>query len=449
MPSEDFRPTSLVCILSALKSIIERWRSALEIKPNMFSFYTSEINNNTPTATIEIDELVDLISTNPHNKDFKTLRTLAKKDPRYMELKLQLLRCQPNCVVRYNSISGANFTKNFVTGSGYVYLDIDNLDHPTQFKKEFIEKYGHLVALVCISSGGKGLSILVRISETVDSHEHFKIVTKHLKNKVFTEIAFDEQTERLGNMWFISYDPEVFYNQAALVEVPSAKNCLLQGILHKSIGNYTLYYAVERIDKIPISLINQSLNTRTLFNSDKPVIIKSVDWVEIKLPRVVKEGNRQRLFISTIHRLFYLNPDVDPVFIFAYIYRINKHLTDPQWRTYRDLLALFNQHYQIIHSEGYSFRCSKKKSTHISKDLPLDAAAKSSLANKINGALKANNCKKKIVRAINQLREDKKKETVSAIHRLSGVSRKTIQKHLNDLMPIDLDDYIDSLLNEF
>ena len=47
----------------------------------MFSFYTSEINNNTPTATIEIDELVDLISTNPHNKDFKTLRTLAKKEP--------------------------------------------------------------------------------------------------------------------------------------------------------------------------------------------------------------------------------------------------------------------------------------------------------------------------------------------------------------------------------
>jgi hypothetical protein len=415
----------------------------------MFSFYDEGIHNNTPSSTIEISQLVDTIRNNPYQKDFSMLRLLSKEDPKYSELKLDLPRCQPNCVVRYNSIKEENFQRNYVRGSGYVYLDLDNISDAEGYKQQLICKYPDMISLICISSGGKGLSLLIRIIEIISSHCHFKKVMQFLKREIFTGLNFDEKTERLGNMWFVSHDPNLYYNPSALVTVPTAQNCLDQGILHSECGNNTLYYAVERIDKIPISLINQSLNTRTLLNSDKPVIIKTVDWVEIKLPRVIKDGTRQRLFISIIHRLFYLNPDVDPVFIFAYIYRINKHLTDPQWRTYRDLLALFNQHYQIIHSEGYSFRCSKKKSTHISKDLHLDAAAKSSLANKINGAIRANNCKKKIVRAINQLREDKKKETVSAIHRLSGVSRKTIQKHLNDLMPIDLDDYIDSLLNEF
>ena len=42
-------------------------------------------------------------------------------------LVLELVRCHPNCVLKFNSISGSNFEKNYEIGSGYIYLDIDNL----------------------------------------------------------------------------------------------------------------------------------------------------------------------------------------------------------------------------------------------------------------------------------------------------------------------------------
>ena len=414
----------------------------------MFSFYGDVITNNHPLQTIDINELIDIIRSNPFQKDYTLLRSYTKGDGAYEELKHKLPRCQPNCVVRYNSIKKENFDRNYVRGSGYVYLDIDNVTDAERYKQQLICNYPDMISLICISSGGKGLSLLIRINEIISSHCHFKKVIQFLKSEVFQGIEFDEKTERLGNMWFISHDPNLYYNPSALVTVPTAQNCLDQSILHSEYGNNTLYYAEKRISKIPISLINRSLNTSTLFPGDKPIHIETIDWVEIKLPRVIKDGKRASTIASLIHRLFQLNREVDPVFIFAYIYRINEHLTEPKWRTYRDLLALFNFHYRIIHTEGYIFKGSRKKRIHISKDLNIEGVSRPAIANTLNGAIKSNRTKKKILKAIEELRDSNQKETASAIQRLSGVSRVTVIKHLKNLELIDIDSLIRDLLNK-
>lgn len=414
----------------------------------MFSLYDEGITNNTPSSTIEINQLVDIIRNNPYGKDFSTLRTLSKEDSKYNVLKLDLPRCQPNCVVRYNSIKTENFQRNYVLGSGYVYLDIDNVTNAEVYKQQLICNYPNMISLICISSGGKGLSLLIRINEIINSHCHFKKVIQFLKNEVFPGIEFDEKTERLGNMWFISHDPNLYHNPSALVAVPTAQNCLDQSILHSESKDYTLKYTKKRISKIPISLINHTLNTSTLFPSDNLIHVETINWVEIKLPRVIKKGKRSSTMASLIHRLFHLNPEVDPVFIFAYIYRINEHLTEQRWRTYRDLLALFNFHYKIIHSKGYVFEGNREKTIHLSKELEIEGVSRSSIANTLNGAIRSNQTKKKILKAIKELRDTNQKETVSAIHRLSGVSRKTIIKHLKDLDLIDIDELIRELLDK-
>ena len=414
----------------------------------MFSLYDEGITNNTPSSTIEINQLVDIIRNNPFGKDFSTLRSLSKEDSSYSELKLDLPRCQPNCVVRYNSIKTENFQRNYVRGSGYVYLDIDNVTDAERYKQQLICNYPDMISLICISSGGKGLSLLIRINEIISSHCHFKKVMQFLKNEVFQGIEFDEKTERLGNMWFISHDPNLYYNPSALVKVPTAQNCLDQSILHSESKDYTLKYAEKRISKIPISLINHTLTTSTLFPSNKLIHVETIDWVEIKLPRVIRKGKRSSTMASLIHRLFHLNPEVDPVFIFAYIYRINEHLTESKWRTYRDLLALFNLHYKTIHSKGYVFEGNREKTIHVSKELEIEGVSRSKIANTLNGAIKSNKTKKKILKAIKELRETNHKETVSAIHRLSGVSRKTIIKHLKDLELIDIDELIREILDQ-
>ena len=88
----------------------------------MFSFYEGKIYNNTPSKTIDFNTLIKIISTNPYNRDYKTIRDHKKGDVEYDEGKKYLVRCQPNCVVKYNSIKGPNFEKNYEIGSGYHLL---------------------------------------------------------------------------------------------------------------------------------------------------------------------------------------------------------------------------------------------------------------------------------------------------------------------------------------
>ena len=116
-------------------------------------------------------ELVDIIKYNPFQKDYDRIRSLTKGDKEYNELKRELPRCQPNYVVTYNSLNSDNFNRNFISGSGYIYLDIDQIDHPIEFKKWFIEKYRDIVTMVCLSCGGTGLSILIRVNENITSHQ--------------------------------------------------------------------------------------------------------------------------------------------------------------------------------------------------------------------------------------------------------------------------------------
>ena len=94
----------------------------------VFSLYEGKIQDRTPTKTIDFNTLISIIKTNPYNRDYNTIRNHKKGEVEYNQGKKELVRCHPNCVLKYNSISGPNFEKNYVIGSGYIYLDIDNLE---------------------------------------------------------------------------------------------------------------------------------------------------------------------------------------------------------------------------------------------------------------------------------------------------------------------------------
>ena len=75
----------------------------------MFSLYEGKINNKIPSKTINFKNLISIIKTNPYNKDYKIIRIHKKGDIEYNQGKKELVRCHPNCVLKYNSISGPNF----------------------------------------------------------------------------------------------------------------------------------------------------------------------------------------------------------------------------------------------------------------------------------------------------------------------------------------------------
>ena len=415
----------------------------------MFSLYEGKINNKIPSKTINFKNLISIIKTNPYNKDYKIIRIHKKGDIEYNQGKKELVRCHPNCVLKYNSISGPNFEKNYEMGSGYIYLDIDHLDNPLEFKKEFISKYKDVVSMVCLSSGGSGLSVLVKINHLITSKHEYKCIIDFLKSQYFRDVEFDKGSDKLSQMWFISYDPDVFVNTEVCINVRDGLKCVNQGIIQTVGSNNTLFYAPEvEIMYLSISEINSNLITRTQYTNRKDIDIDTIPWNDIKIPRVIKDGNKRRIYTRLIHSLFHLNPEVDPKWVLGYIYNVNRNCADPKM-SYRDLLSLFNLQYRYIKSDNYEYQNFRYKSLHINPDLNLTGGQKSLVANKVNGCIRKNKTKSKIAAAINQLSNENKDYSVSSISTMSGVSRKTVGFYINDLDPIDIDALIDNLIRDF
>ena len=410
----------------------------------MFPFYISDIKIKIPTKVIEINELIDIIKYNPYHRDYNHIRSLTKVDQEYHELKKKLPRCHPNCLVTENSLKGDNFKRNYIQGSGYIYLDIDSVNDIVSFKSDFINRYGSIAAMVCQSCGGNGLSIFIRINENIISHVHYKEVVTYIKTKLFSGIKFDPRTDRLGIPWFISHDPDVFFNPNAIVDISSIEKCVTQGIIPIVCSN-TLFYAENSIRYIPLDDIYSQIITRTPYKNINAIDINEVDWVDIKLPRVIRDTTKRNTYTRIIHSLFHLNPDSDPIWIFAYLYNVNRNCADPQM-SYRDLLSLFNFQYNYRESEDYRFKGGRKKAIHFDPNLNLTGHQKTSLANKLNGARRSNQKKMLISKTIKELRAMGEKETISAIHRKSGITRNTIIKHIKNLELTNLNKLADSLI---
>ena len=415
----------------------------------MFSLYEGNIYNNIPSKTIDFKSLINIIRTNPYKRDYKVIRTHKKGDIEYNQGKKELVRCNPNCVLKYNSISGPDFEKNYEMSSGYIYLDIDHLDNPLEFKKEFISKYKEVVSMVCLSSGGSGLSVLVKINHLITSKHEYKCIIDLLKSQYFGDVEFDSGSDKLSQMWFISHDPNVFVNTEVCIDVTEGLKCVDQGIIHRVVSNNTLFYALEKeIMYLSISDINSNLITKTKYINKKDIDIETVPWTDIKIPRVIKDGNKRRIYTRLIHSLFHLNPEVEPKYVLGYIYNVNRNCADPKM-SYRDLLSLFNLQYRYIKSDNYEYQNFRYKSLHINPDLNLTGGQKSLVANKVNGCIRKNKTKSKIAAAINQLSNENKDYSVSSISAMSGVSRKTVGFYINDLDPIDIDALIDHLIRDF
>ena len=414
----------------------------------MFSLYEGKINNKIPSKTIDFNTLITIVKTNPYKRDYKVIRTHKKGDIQYNQGKKELVRCHPNCVLKYNSISGPDFEKNYEIGSGYIYLDIDNLNNPIDFKKEFILKYKEVVSMVCLSSGGIGLSVLVKINHLITSKHEYKCIIDFLKSQYFRDVEFDRGSDKLSQMWFISHDPNVFVNTEVCIDVTEGLKCVDQGIIHRVVSNNTLFYALEKeIMYLSIADINSNLITRTKYNNKKDIDIETIPWTDIKIPRVIRDGSKRRIYTRLIHSLFHLNPEVEPKYVLGYIYNVNRNCADPKM-SYRDLLSLFNMQYGYIKSDHYKYQNFRYKTIHISPDAKLTSSQKSIIANKINGCIRQNKTKSVIAAAINQLINDEKDYSVSSISKMTGVSRKTVGLYINNLDPIDIDALINQLTRD-
>lgn len=109
--------------------------------------------------------------------------------------------------------------ENMISKSGWIALDIDGKDNPDKRPESIRDALGKLteVAFSGLSTGGKGVWILVKLSDPDNLIDHFNSLKRdfnHLK------IILDESKGRnLNDARFLSYDPDAIVKDSAHIYV--------------------------------------------------------------------------------------------------------------------------------------------------------------------------------------------------------------------------------------
>ncbi len=399
----------------------------------MFSLIKNGIKNINPDKTIDFNELINLIKDNPQKALIEEIRLLKlQQNPEYRKLKQKLTYITPNCIVNKRKLTDNVFQTNFIDFSGYVYFDIDVNTNAVEFKRYFVERYGHQVSLVSISCSCGGISILVRIDSSIKTKEEFQFVWDEIRTTIFPNEKVDLKVRDMGRSMFISYDPDVYVNESAVINVDykkmtidTDKKCLKQGITRSNINN-TLIYAISELPSINDVL--QKLVLQTNVEVEEPVLmIAPLDFTKVRFARKIPDGKKHQIYRAIIHGLIHLNPGIDYSYFFSYLHFINERFAIPKMQ-FKELQNLFKHAVQQTQAKGYVFNGLRIKKVHLNKKCKIQKPEKVSIINRVNGKIRSNQSISRIIEAKELIISRGEKVTKSEVQKITGLSRWTVIK---------------------
>ena len=415
----------------------------------MFSYFKDGIKDTHPQKVIDLPELVNIIKNNPNQRKIEQIRLLKSLgDENYKELKRELPHITPNCVVKERDLEHDMFSYNFLFSSSYIYFDIDYIPDVQHFKSEFIQKYGHQVALVCISSGGDGLSILFKVANAITDKDQFNLVREEIRNSILKDEDIDPSCIDIGRAMFISYDPDVYFNYDNKIDVSIRNTALNKKGISKSItrrgDNNRLS---ETFDLVPFDEVMKVINLKTEVNIEKPVVdVIPVEFATVKFPRIIVDGNKHRIYTGMIHSLVYLNPGLKVDYIFSYLHFVNENFADPPME-FREFTRLFHSVYSKIKDDkDYIYPWKRIKYIHFNSNSGLTGDKKRCIAGMLNGHKRKNESIKKIILAREELVAQGTKVTQKNVAENSGLSLATVKRHYHANL-VDLNEIIESIDN--
>jgi len=417
----------------------------------MFSYFSGGIMSLVPDKHIDFSSLVKMIRFNPMKDKIEKIRYLritGGKDS-YKEEKRMCPYITPNCIVRYRELKGILYNDNLMLFSSYIYYDIDleDITKVDEFKDYFIEKYGHLVSLVCKSISGGGITIFVKSDVPITSKKEFNDVWRWIRENIFGDEDIDESNKDIGRAMFVSYDPDVYVDYENELSIPVD---YLDGNDYDEKGDSEDFCSPNDENEsfftiIPIEKVRKKIRLRTQVEVEHPVVdFNPIPFVEISYPSKIKDGKKHKIYTLLIHRLVHLNPFLPPNYIFSYINYLNDTVAEDPKMSYSELKFVFSTNYQIIQSENYLFKNDNIKQFHFNL---LFKGNKSKIINEINGKIRTNKTIEKIQDAKDIIIKQGRKPTQKEVARLIGKSMKTVQTHYHS-QKLDLNDLIRNI-NEF
>lgn len=417
----------------------------------MFSLFEDGITDTICKTIIGLPELRQMIRNNPYAEKIAKIRQLRKiGDEYYKVLKSELPNITPNCIVSERNLDEEHINNTLKQFSQYIYFDIDGKDNPEEYKSYFVEKYGHLATMICISSGYGGISALFKIRNQI-TIDNFNTVWDYVRYTVLSGETVDPHCKGIGRAMFISHDPEVYCNFDNEIEVSISATSQYQ--LKKEVNQYKTckqnYFRLNSPSSVlDINVVLGKLRTRTLVEHPSPVVdFLPLEYTEVFFQKDIPDGTKHRTYTSMIHTLVYLNPEIERQYIFSYLFFINEQHAKPKMEK-RELIRLFNTVFEGIKNNGVNYVNTEIKWVHFNPDCRLSKADKISISNMLNGARRKNKTIEKIIAAKHGMEQAGQKITQNRIAKLTKLSSKTIRRHLNSNL-IDIDELVQMINDTF
>ena len=404
----------------------------------MFSYFNGGIKNIYPKRHIDLPTLVRLIKNNPEKFKIEKVRELRRTGMDYSTSKSYLPYITPNCLVRIRNLKESDY--NLIAPSSYIYFDIDDYPNSQKLKDRFIEEYGHLASLICISCSGGGISIFFKVANILKNENDFLIARQHIIDNILLNEKIDTNAGGIARAMFISSDPDLFYNYENEIEIPvelfkkgknKVDNCRLEDKI--SNGDMIRIHCApqEPFIPTPIKVVLDQLLLETPVHVENPVVdYNEVNYVEIRFQYLIKDGLKHKTFTNMTHKLLFLNPSADKHLLLSYLYHVNEEYTGNKKMELRELMGLFETIYHGATFLGNSMVKPVLKRIHYNKDC--DATFnKRKVSGKIRGVLKENETKLKIRAAIKEMEAKGIPISKSSISKHSGIHRGTIIKHMD------------------
>lgn len=417
-----------------------------------FSYFQNGLTDNTPLKTINIDQLVELIKNNPKKDIIKSIHSLRSiGDIYYKVLKNSLPNITPNCVVKAKKISGEFFEKNFISYSNYFYFDIDIDTDIENYKEYLIQKYGNHLTLVCKSSGGGGISILVKVSIEI-TKENFKSIRNHIRSNIFKNEPVDEQCSNVTRSWLIPYDENLYYNPNNIIDIDqsitkSEKSDAKQRIMSSIV--YNTYIPFCTSDIVDIKKLFEVLKFESSINVTNEVLdFNPVYTCKVFVPKIIPDQKKRNTYRNIIHNLVYLNPTVEPIYIYSYLFFINRYHAQPSMDSDK-LLIFFHFIYDHIIRTEIVKPSLKLKRIHFNPNCSLSKEKRNVIANKLNGLFRRKSKIDAILDAKDELISLGLTLSTKSVANLTGIKLRSVQLYYQIKDRIDFEAEIKAINDTF
>lgn len=414
----------------------------------MFSRFEKGIRDIKCSKFIGLPELIRNIRNNPDADKIETIRNLRKDgNEKYKILKSELPYITPGCMVTIRNLDETQFDQNFLQFSQYLYYDID-ISGAEEYKSSFINKYGHLASLICMSVSGGGISVLFKVKNTI-TKENFSEIWQKVRDSILKDEPIDNNSTGIGRAMFISHDPNVFYNYENEIELEIANSYVepdkKRGNQYKTCMNFN-NTLISPFSTISLDEILNKVITRTLVPVTNPVVdLKPVEYVAFYIPRIIVDGTKHNIYTSMIHTLIFLNPTIEREYIYSYMYYINNRFAKPKMEL-REFNRWFNMVYSNVKKTGKTMVTKELKYIHFNPDSKLTKKEKNNIANMLNGFKRKNDSINRIIDAKLELEQQGYRINQKRIVEISGLSAKTVRTHLNATL-VDMNEIIEMVNN--